>query len=178
MRYQPAARKLAWRDVASAWLACAMIVISAFGLTEFDAALRSETSHKPESPWATGVPSAPLRRETTMKGAVMTKSRVERTARLGFGAGFLAVALALSACSESELAWGPPPKCFAMQAQCSDNPDPPVYTDAAPAPKWEAVGSHIHWLDDDTPTCTVGEPRWKIHGGRVVRWCSTPEGVG
>ena len=31
MWYHPAAHKLAWHDVAGAWLACAVIVISAIG---------------------------------------------------------------------------------------------------------------------------------------------------
>ena len=39
MWYYPAAHKLAWRDVAGAWLACAVIVISAIGFAKFDAAV-------------------------------------------------------------------------------------------------------------------------------------------
>jgi hypothetical protein len=39
MWYHPAAHKLAWHDVAGAWLACAVIVISAIGFVEFDAAM-------------------------------------------------------------------------------------------------------------------------------------------
>jgi len=39
MWYHPAAHRLTWRDVAGAWLACCIIVASAFGFAEFDAAV-------------------------------------------------------------------------------------------------------------------------------------------
>lgn len=39
MWYHPAAHRLAWREVAGAWLACAMIAASALGFTEFDVAV-------------------------------------------------------------------------------------------------------------------------------------------